>query len=132
MIEVSLSPDGKGYPLPTEEDNVRERETLFKITEEQRKLGRKIVVVQGLGFVGCVMAAVVADATDEDGNPYYYVHGHQRPSKRSYWKVPIINSGVPPVNSSDPEIPQIFKRTVLEKKNFRATSEEFVYSLQIL
>lgn len=129
MINVSLSPEGKEYPLPTEKDNARERENLLRITEEQRKLGRKIVVVQGLGFVGCVMAAVIADATDENGNPYYYVHGHQRPSKRSYWKVPIINSGVPPVNSSDPEIPQIFKRTVLEKKNFRATSEEFVYSL---
>jgi len=129
MLNVSIAPDGKKYPLPTEQENEREREILKQITAEQRKLGRKIVAVQGLGFVGCVMATVVADATDKDGNPYYFVHGHQRASKRSYWKVPVINSGVPPVASSDPEVPQIFHRTVVEKKNFRATSEESVYGL---
>ena len=129
MLNVSIAPDGKKYPLPTEQENEKEREILKQITAEQRKLGRKIVAVQGLGFVGCVMATVVADATDKDGNPYYFVHGHQRASKRSYWKVPVINSGVPPVASSDPEVPQIFHRTVVEKKNFRATSEESVYGL---
>jgi len=129
MLNVSIAPDGKKYPLPTEQENEREREILKQITAEQRKLGRKIVAVQGLGFVGCVMATVVADATDKDGNPYYFVHGHQRASKRSFWKVPVINSGVPPVASSDPEVPQIFHRTVMEKKNFRATSEESVYGL---
>ncbi len=129
MPNVSLAPDGTEYLIPTEEENARERELLVKITQEQRKLGRKIVAVQGLGFVGCVMATVVADATDPDGNPYYFVHGHQRASKRSFWKVPVINSGVPPVSSSDPEVPQIFHRTVVEKKNFRATSEDSVYSL---
>lgn len=129
MINFSLAPDGKEYNIPTEEENAREREILKKITEEQRALGRKIVAVQGLGFVGCVMATVVADATDENGDPIYFVHGHQRPSQRSYWKVPVINSGIPPVNSSDPEVPQIFHRTVVEKKNFRATSEDSVYSL---
>ena len=129
MLNVSIAPDGKKYPLPTEQENEKEREILKQITAEQRKLGRKIVAVQGLGFVGCVMATVVADATDKDGNPYYFVHGHQRASKRSYWKVPVINSGVPPVASSDPEVLQIFHRTVVEKKNFRATSEESVYGL---
>jgi len=129
MLKVSIAPDGKEYPLPIEEDAEKERETLKRITAEQRSLGRKIVAVQGLGFVGCVMATVVADATDKDGNPIYFVHGHQRASQRSYWKVPVINNGVPPINSSDPEVPEIFHRTVVEKKNFRATSEESVYSL---
>ncbi len=129
MLKVSIAPDGREFPLPTEQDNEQERQVLLQITQEQRAKGRKIVAVQGLGFVGCVMASVVADATDKDGNPIYYVHGHQRASKRSYWKVPIINSGVPPVSSSDPEVPQIFHRTVVEKKNFRATSEDSVYSL---
>lgn len=129
MLNISLAPDGAEYRIPTEEENARERESLIKITEEQRKLGRKIVAVQGLGFVGCVMATVVADATDKDGKPIYFVHGHQRASKRSFWKVPVINSGVPPVSSSDPEVPQIFNRTVVEKKNFRATSEDSVYNL---
>lgn len=129
MLRVSIAPDGKEYPFPTEVESEQERQYLVQITEEQRKLGRKIVAVQGLGFVGCVMATVVADATDKDGNPHYFVHGHQRASKRSYWKVATINSGIPPVSSSDPEVPEIFHRTVVEKKNFRATSEDFVYSL---
>jgi len=129
MLKVSIAPDGKEYPLPTEAEAEKECQILQQITEEQRAMGRKIVAVQGLGFVGCVMATVVADATDKDGKPYYYVHGHQRASKRSYWKVPVINSGIPPVSSSDPEVPEIFHRTVVEKKNFRATSEDSVYSL---
>ncbi len=33
------------------------------------------------------------------------------------------------MSSSDPEVPQIFHRTVVEKKNFRATCEDSVYSL---
>ncbi len=115
--------------MPSEEEAEKEKQVLKQITAEQRALGRKIVAVQGLGFVGCVMASVVADATDENGKPIYYVHGHQRASKRSYWKVPVINSGVPPVSSSDPEVPLIFRRTVVEKQNFRATCEDSVYSL---
>jgi len=41
----------------------------------------------------------------------------------------VINTGVPPVSSSDPEVPEIFHRTVVEKQNFRATSEDSVYEL---
>lgn len=129
MLKVSIAPDGTEYPIPNAEESEKERQLLVQITEEQRAKGRKIVAVQGLGFVGCIMATVIADATDKDGNPIYYVHGHQRASQRSYWKVPVINSGVTPVSSSDPEVPAIFHRTVVEKQNFRATSEESVYSL---
>lgn len=129
MVKVSIAPDGTEYPMPSEEEAEKEKQVLKQITAEQRALGRKIVAVQGLGFVGCVMASVVADATDENGKPIYFVHGHQRASKRSYWKVPVINSGVPPVSSSDPEVPLIFRRTVVEKQNFRATCEDSVYSL---
>jgi len=129
MLKVSIAPDGTEYPLPTPEESAKEREVLLQITEEQRKLGRKIVAVQGLGFVGCVMATVVADAEDVSGKPIYYVHGHQRASARSYWKVPMINTGVAPVSSSDPEVPEIFHRCVVEKQNFRATCEDYVYEL---
>ncbi len=129
MLNVSIAPDGKEYPLPTAEDSEKEKAILKQITEEQRKLGRKIVAVQGLGFVGCVMATVVADAVDANGKPIYYVHGQQRTSKRSFWKVPMINTGIPPVSSSDPEVPEIFHRCVVEKQNFRATWEPYVYEL---
>jgi len=129
MPNFSLAPDGTEYTLPTEEQSKIEREEILRITEEQRKLGRKIVAVQGLGFVGCVMAVVVADAENRDGDPCYYVHGHQRPSKRSYWKVPVINTGVPPVSSSDEEVPELFERCVNQKHNFRATWHDVAYEV---
>ena len=129
MKNFSLAPDGTEYFLPTEEESVKEREEILRITEEQRKLGRQIVAVQGLGFVGCIMATVVADATDKNGKPLYYVHGHQRASQRSFYKVPVINTGTPPVSSSDPEVPEIFKRCVHEKKTFRATWDDLAYQV---
>jgi len=129
MLNISLAPDGTEYQLPSQEESEKERIVLKQITEEQRKLGRKIVAVQGMGFVGCVMATVVADAVGSDGKPIYYVHGQQRTSRRSFWKVPMINKGIPPVSSSDKEVPEIFHRCVVEKKNFRATWEDYVYEL---
>ena len=54
--------------LPTDEQSKIEREEILRNTEEQIKLGRKIVTVQGMGFVGCVMAVVVANAENEKVN----------------------------------------------------------------
>ena len=82
-----------------------------------------------MGFVGAVMAVIVADATDATGEPIYFVDGHQRPSRRSFWKVPVINRGKPPVEAEDPEVPEMFSRCVLEKKTFRATWHDYVYEL---
>ena len=44
------------------------------------------MVVVGVGFVGAVMAAVIADATDKRGQPSKFVIGMQRPSTRSFGK----------------------------------------------
>jgi len=68
-----------------------------------------------------VMAAVVADATDKDGNPTKFVIGMQRPSTRSYWKTPLLNGGISPVSSEDPEVPLMINRCVNEKKTLTAT-----------
>ncbi len=121
MLDLSVSPDGRKFTLPTNQQSEKERAELLAITKKQREMGRKIVAVQGMGFVGCVMASVVADCTGKDGDPIYFVHGQQRASIRSYWKVPTINSGVPPVKSSDGEVAEIFERTVSNKQTFRAT-----------
>lgn len=120
MSEYSVSPDGIKYRIPTREELKAELASISEIVEDQRAMGREIVTVMGLGFVGAVMAAVVADAKDSP----YFVLGYQRPSKRSYWKIPYINSGKPPVSAEDPEIPEIFRRTVLEKKTLMATGCE--------
>ena len=57
----SISPGGEKFRLPGEEEYKEEYERLARITEEQKKQGREIVVVMGLGFVGAVMAGVIAD-----------------------------------------------------------------------
>ncbi len=121
MQKFSLSPSGIEYTIPDEKESAKEKDIIQEITEKQRKMGLGIVTVQGMGFVGCVMGTVIADAEDDDNNPLYFVHGQQRASVRSYWKIPVINSGKPPVNSSDKEVPAIFSRTVLEKQTMRAT-----------
>ncbi len=91
MKQYSISPDGEKFQLPEPDDYAKEHERLKHIVQEQRKLGREIVVVMGVGFVGAVMAAVVADVEDENGSPTKYVIGMQRPSTRSYWKIPLLN-----------------------------------------
>ena len=118
----SYSPDGTSYPLPQESDYEQELQRLRDSVEEQRGLGREIVVVMGLGFVGAVMAAVVADSTDsKTGKAMKYVIGMQRPSTRSFWKIPMFNSGVSPVKAEDPEVDTLIRRCVLERKYLVAT-----------
>ena len=95
-----------------------------KLAAEQRRQGREIVVVVGLGFVGAVMAAVVADARDKKGKPTKFVIGMQRPSTRSYWKIPLLNRGVSPVKAEDPEVDVLIARCVKEKKTLVATYTE--------
>ncbi len=117
----SMSPEGKEYPLPAEEDYKKEFEHLKKIVGEKRKEGKEIVVVIGLGFVGTVMAAVIADSTDKNGKSQKFVIGKQRPSARSYWKIPYLNRGISPIKAEDPEVEPMIKRCVIEKKTFIAT-----------
>src|SRR5512137_784007 len=122
--QVSTSPSGEQFPLPTPEDYQAEFARLEALAAKQRKAGKQIVVVVGLGFVGAVMAAVVADATDKKGRPLKFVIGVQRPSTRSYWKIPLLNRGVSPVKAEDPEVEQLITRCVNEKKTFVATYTE--------
>ena len=72
---------------------------------QARSEGKEVVVVMGVGFVGAVMAAIIADTVDEKtGKPSKLVIGCQRPSPRSYWKIPLLNRGVSPVKAEDPEV----------------------------
>lgn len=121
MAEYCLSPTGEKFKLPEAEDYQKEIQRLEKIVKEQRELGREIVVVMGLGFVGAVMAAVVADTEDKNGKPIKFVIGMQRPSTRSFWKIPWINRGLSPVSSEDPEVAPMIHRCVNEKKTLTAT-----------
>ena len=94
---ISTSPSGEEFILPLPEDYTREFEKLQQSVDEQRAAGRQIVVVMGVGFVGAVMAGVVADAVDAaSGASPYFVIGMQRPSVRSFWKIPYLNQGRSP------------------------------------
>lgn len=119
---VSVCPAGEVFPLPSEADYAREFKRLQEIVHDQRQLGREIVVVMGLGFVGAVMAAVVADAADKKtGEPSKFVIGMQRPSTRSFWKIHYINRGRPPVEAEDPQVSVLINRCVTEKHTLMAT-----------
>src|SRR5512137_2895247 len=121
MSQYSMSPTGEKFELPGQEDDVSEFEHLKEVIRHQRSLGREIVLVMGLGFVGVVMAAVIADAQDESGHPTKFVIGMQRPSTRSFWKIPLLNRGISPVSSEDPEVPLLIHRCVNEKRTLTAT-----------
>ena len=129
-MEYSISPDGEKFPLPKEEDYPAEFERVQGIVAEQREMGREIVVVVGVGFVGAVMAAVVADTTDKKtSKPNKFVIGVQRPSTRSYWKIDYLNRGIAPVKAEDPEVEQIIPRCVKEKGTLIATYNNDVLKL---
>ena len=119
--EVSINPAGEKFPLPTNEDHAKELTRLKKLVDAARADGREIVVVMGVGFVGAVMAAIVGDTVDKKGKPSKFVIGCQRPSARSYWKIPMLNRGESPVKAEDPEVDQMIARTVKEKKTLVAT-----------
>jgi nucleotide sugar dehydrogenase len=119
--KVSISPEGEAFPLPTEGDYTQENRRLAQLVAAQREMGREIVVVMGVGFVGAVMAAVVADSTDDQGNPGKFVIGMQRPSTRSYWKIPCLNRGEAPVKAEDPEVDVVIERCVKEKQTLTAS-----------
>ena len=119
--EYSISPHGEKFQLPNPDDYAKEFERLKALVSQQRSSGREIVVVMGLGFVGAVMAAVIADTEDKKRNPNKFVIGMQRPSTRSYWKIPLLNRGISPVKAEDPEVAPMIHRCVNEKKTLIAT-----------
>jgi len=122
MSQYSISPEGEKFTLPEEEGYLREYERLEKLVEARRGEGFEIVVVMGLGFVGAVMAGVVADSVDKKtGKPSKFVIGMQRPSTRSFWKIPLFNRGISPIKAEDPEVAPLIERCVNHKRTLVAT-----------
>jgi UDP-N-acetyl-D-glucosamine dehydrogenase len=119
--QFSISPAGEKFPLPKPEDYKAVFETLKKRIAKERTKKREIVVVMGVGFVGAVMAAIIADTVDKKGQPSKFVIGMQRPSTRSFWKIPLLNRGISPVKAEDPEVDPMIARCVNDKKTLIAT-----------
>ena len=91
---ISKSPlTGKEYILPDTNDDRAGIDAFLA-----KHPGKKLVVIQGMGFVGSVMGLVVANALTEE----YAVIGIDLASPGSYWKIRSINEGQFPVQASDP------------------------------
>ncbi|HOS60442.1 MAG TPA: UDP binding domain-containing protein [Syntrophorhabdaceae bacterium] len=127
---ISVAPDGTKYPLPTQDDYKQEFDRIEKLATEAKQKGQEIVVVMGVGFVGAVMAAIVADTEtappstiNHPPSTAYpkFVIAMQRPSARSYWKIPMLNEGISPVKAEDPEVDPMIRRCVLDKKTLTAS-----------
>ncbi len=122
MANYSIDPAGEKFAIPEEDQYAAEFKRIESLAEAARDDGKEIVVVMGVGFVGAVMAAIIADSVDKKtGKAGKFVIGCQRPSVRSYWKVQLLSRGISPVKAEDPEVEPMIARCVLEKKTLTAT-----------
>ena len=128
-VEYSLSPANEKFPLPAQTEYAAEFARVQALAQQARQEGKEVVVVMGLGFVGAVMAAIVADSRDQNGQHKKFVIGCQRPSSRSFWKIPLLNRGESPVKAEDPEVDVLIRRSVLETKSLTATFNSDCLSL---
>ena len=78
--QYSVSPSGEKFSVPQKQDFDKEFKRIKDLVAKARKEKKEIVVVMGLGFVGAVMAAIVADTKDKKGKYSKLVIGCQRPS----------------------------------------------------
>ena len=82
---------------------------------------RKIVAVQGLGFVGAAMSIVIANAKNED----YAVIGIDLPVQKG--RIKKLNKGKFPIESADPKIQQYYQNAIT-KNNFFATYDDSAFA----
>ena len=105
------------YQIPKNlDDSIAIEEFLSK------NAGKKVIVVQGLGFVGAVMSLVCANALTEE----YAVIGVDLANENTYWKIKSINDGVFPLIADDPKIAEFFDNAKA-KGNFLATYDPVAY-----
>ena len=111
-MKFSINPlTQQKYNIPETLDDSKNIENFICAHE-----GKKVIVVQGLGFVGAVMSLVCANAlTDE-----YAVIGVDLANENTYWKIKSINDGIFPLTADDPKIDKFFENTK-ENGNFLAT-----------
>jgi UDP-N-acetyl-D-mannosaminuronic acid dehydrogenase len=68
-----------------------------------------------MGYVGIPAAVLLANAG-------YEVIGIQRRSKRSGWKIDVLNEGHCPIGGNEPELPELLEK-VIKAKKFRVTED---------
>ena len=89
----------------------------------KKNSSNKVIVVQGLGFVGSVMSLVCANAINAD----YTVIGVDLPNEYGKKIINALNNGIFPLSVDDPKIDQFFRKAI-KKGNFLATYDKAAYS----
>jgi len=89
---------------------------------------KPVVCIQGLGFVGIAMALAVASARDARGEPQFHVLGVELPGERGNAIAAGVNSGVLPIESSDPKMAAALKEA-RKIGNFFASTDAEAYRL---
>jgi UDP-N-acetyl-D-mannosaminuronic acid dehydrogenase len=79
------------------------------------------ISVVGMGYVGIPVAALLADV------PGFDVTGVQRRSKRSGWKIDVLNAGRSIFDGNEPGLPELLQK-VVQKGTFRVTDDYTVIS----
>lgn len=126
---LSILPGGTRYEIPDEATIAADFAQLVERADWHRRDGRQIAVVQGLGFVGSAVAAVLANARDSEGRPRYFVLGVDLPTAHGCWKVARLNEGRVPIAASDQDLSRLVHLGVRETANLCATVSEAAYGL---
>lgn len=92
---------------------------------ERFEAHRKVVCVQGMGFVGSAMALAVANARDQAGAPLYNVIGIDVPNEAGYRKTESINNGVFPFENNDPKLMKAQEAAYLNGNLWSTTDSEY-------
>ena len=120
MLKKSINPLTKmSYEIPELIDDSEEIKKFVKLHKD-----KKIIVVQGLGFVGAVMSLVCANSSNNE----YAVIGIDLPNEQNFWKIKSINEGIFPLIAEDPKIKTFFEESK-KRKNFYATYDPTCFQL---
>lgn len=126
---ISVSPAGMSHRIPDLAQRKLEDARIAEKARRFRQKGCQVVAVQGLGFVGSAVVAVVADAKNSAARPRFYVIGVDLPTPESYWKVAELGAGRAPVVSLDRKHQELIRNAVKINQNLDSSASEEIYSL---
>ena len=92
---TSTAPTGEQFPLPSPQDEAAELQRLQALVADHRAQGHEIVVVLGVGFVGAVMAGIIADSVRKgtgkgDSKLPHYTCKHLRETRGNMSRAELI------------------------------------------
>jgi UDP-N-acetyl-D-glucosamine dehydrogenase len=114
----SISPEGEKFKLPEEQitrRNTRSSKNWLRNTK-QRAVRSWWSWASG-SWAPSWRESWRIRLDKKTGKPNKLVIGMQRPSTRSFWKIPLFNRGVSPVKAEDPEVAPLIETVRHPKEN---------------